>query len=103
MSKRGIEGRESSEITTIFWDAGNVLFPDAHLWFADGSVYQPVLKALGLSLEEAERIFHQYNLHDLWLGRITEDIYWQTYIKQSPLNPGLEDVKRSYRRCIQPN
>lgn len=74
------------KITTIFWDAGGVLFSDAEISQPN---FKPVLDLLGITAADSDKIFARLWAEKLRLGKITEDQYWQEYIKDSRNKPNI--------------
>lgn len=84
-------------ITTIFWDLGNVLFPDVQI---SQTEFKQVRDLLGMNIKETDVIFARLWPDFVRLGKIEEDDYWQEYIKVSKNKPSVDQVKKLYRKCI---
>lgn len=101
MSLSKLEPR-NKKITTLFWDLGGVLFPDAHSVFDQKS--DPFLQLFGFTPEQHRAIFLRMWDDQYCLGKISEDEFWQEFIQESKNHPPLAQIKEAFRKSrMQPN
>jgi len=91
----------TKEITTIYWDIGNVLGPNAENTSPEN---RPILSLLQISPAESDEVFNKLWPEGIRLGHISEDTYWQAYLAISPNKKlKLEEIKAFYRSLLLPN
>ena len=90
----------TKEISTIFWDVGAVLFSNAQI---SGPEFKPVRELFGLDAKESDEIFFSLWEDKVRLGKITEDEFWEEYLKRSSKKPALNEIKDLYRKCTLVN